>query len=162
MAPTPGVMSDPDESLFDISGPSSYNMDNSFDSNLNPRFSSRNTSTSGPTAPSSAPVQTPSPSSSFVARLGSRRDISVRSGDTPIRPPAKLNTRGISDDDVNVTVLAPTPLKPSRALTGTDTDTPTATKKADKRSHAIMTLREHEKVKYHFPLAFVHDGCQKF
>ena len=103
MPPATGVSSDVEESILDITGPSSFPNDFSLDSNL--RSSSRNI---GPTAPSSVPIQTPPPSGFSPARYVARRNNDPGGGKS----------------------LDSTPLQ----------------RKSAKRSNAMMTLREHEKV----------------
>lgn len=156
--PAPGVLSDVEESVMDVSGPSSFPNDFSLDSNL--RSSSRNTSISGPTAPSSVPIQTPSPSGSSLARYAARRNNGPSGGkglDTPLQPPVKVSSRGIlsADDSIYSTSgKHATPKRPSRIGLDSGSDSPaTAVKperKPAKRSNAMMTLREHEKVPFIF------------
>lgn len=152
MAPTPGAY-DLNDSQDELSGPSSLTFnDSSMLSNLDLRLSSRNTSTSGPSALSSVPLDTPSPSNSLLSRHRARNDTSGRLGDTPLQPPARLNTRGLSEDDstYGVSGLQFTPSRGVRVRADTGSDTPVATskeKKSTKRSNAVMTLREQEKVR---------------
>lgn len=154
MPPTPGVLSDVEESILDLTGPSSsFSHEFSLDSNI--RSSSRNTSISGPTASSSVPVQTPSPSDS--SRYAPRRHNGSSGGgkglDSPLQTPARVTARGILsvDDSIYPTSGAhATPKRSLRARPDSSSDTPATVVKADrkpaKRSNAMMTLREHERV----------------
>lgn len=163
MARPPLPKYDLDDSLDDISLPStslSLNDSSLLSSNLNSgtRLSSRTVSSSS--GPSTTPLHTPSPSSSLIMRSGSRLKP-ARNGDTPLQPPAKLNTRGLSSEDDSAYALPSlqqlTPRRPTRAGGDSGNDTPVAAskdKKAPKRSNAVMTLREQEKVRL-LPLLYI-------